>query len=86
MERFTVSAFKMVNTEAGPIEDQAPARQRTAPTSAESERIAEEWADDGEFSSIYISYIKKGEGACYWNPATGFDPVGRDWNSHILAR
>lgn len=87
MAHYTVSAFKLIETEAGMIEDYAPAKMERASTSTQAEKLATQWAQAGDYSSIYISYIKKpGGSACYYNPASGFDSVGKDWNSHILAR
>jgi hypothetical protein len=81
--RYTVCAFKMIETVGGPIEDMAPAIQQSVRTSTEAENLAKQWSEHDDYSSIYIYYVKKGDGACYWNPVVGFEPTGKDWLSHL---
>jgi hypothetical protein len=80
--KYTVCAFKMIDTAGGLIEDMAPAIQQTVRTSTAAEKLAEQWTNEEQYSSIYIHYNHK-DSDCYYNPVVGFEPVGKDWITHL---
>ncbi|USG68551.1 hypothetical protein NDK47_27590 (plasmid) [Brevibacillus ruminantium] len=78
--RYTVTAFEMIDTVGGLLENVA--EQQSVTTSGQAEKLAKEWTETGKYSSIYISYRHR-DSSCYWNPAVGFEVVGKDWLSHF---
>jgi hypothetical protein len=79
--KYTVTAFKMIDTAAGMIEDMSPAAQETVGTQDKAQEIAISMAKSEKYSSVYVHYVHR-DSDCYLNPVVGFEPTGKDWVSH----
>jgi hypothetical protein len=74
--RYSVCASEEYETVAG-LEER-PLKPIDVRTSTEAEKLVKEMTSTGKYSSIYIHY-QHTDSDCYWNPAVGFEPVGKDW-------
>lgn len=81
--RYSVCAFEEYETVAGM--DEKPLQPIDAGTSDRAEKIAKEMTETGKYSTIYIHYSHR-DSDCYWNPVVGFEPVGKDWITHLKSR
>lgn len=81
MKNYSVCAFKEYETVGGMIEEE-PMMPIDFRTTDEAEAKALEMAKTDKYSSIYIGW-SNGDNAGYWNPVVGFEPVGKDWITHL---
>lgn len=81
--KYTVSALNEYETKYGMfVEDVA--EQKSVHNEEQAVEVAKEMFDKGIYSSIYIEYAHH-DSQCYYNPAVGHEPNGKDWVRHFEA-
>jgi hypothetical protein len=78
---YSVCAFEEYETVSGMMEEK-PLQPVNARTSDDAEKIARTLFEEGKYSSIYIQHTHR-DSPSYWNPAVGFEIVGKDWITHF---